>query len=398
MGKASEQTWHGAEELSTLLAPLDALTTLPGNPRIGNVDAVARSYQAFGQQKPIVVWQAPNGERHIVAGNHQWKAAKQLSWSHIATVEFAGSEHEARAFALADNRSHDLGKYDDDLLEAMLATIPEGLLDATGYEADYAPVGGVQKADDTSPAPMPGPTRSALGDVWLLGRHKVIVGDSSKAATWDAVDGEQAMLWTDPPYGVAYVGKTEEALEIANDNLGQQDLAALWTGVVKLALAKLRVGAAWWTSVPAGPNGLLFRSVLDDAGILRQEVIWVKNSLVLGHSDYHYQHEPIVVGWKPGGPHTPPPDRTQTSVWAIDRPSRSAEHPTMKPIELVARAIRNHTQPEETVVDPFAGSGTTLLAAEHEGRVATCIEIDPRYADVILRRWEEVTGLVAVRQ
>ena len=207
----------------------------------------------------------------------------------------------------------------------------------------------------------------------------------------DAVD----LLWSDPPYSVAYTGKTAAALTIANDDLGiegTRDLVA-----AALRLVPLRAGGAFYLASPAGPAHLAFLLALGDAGLaVHQTLIWVKDRFVLGHSDYHYRHEPILYGWREGT-HTFRGDRTQDSVWEIARPARNDVHPTIKPVELVERAIRNSCAPGDTVSDPFVGSGTTIIAAEKTDRRCLAMEIDPRYAQVAIERWQTFTGARATR-
>jgi len=199
------------------------------------------------------------------------------------------------------------------------------------------------------------------------------------------------LIWTDPPYGVGYVGKTRAALRIANDDLGEAATRRLVADA--LTLAPLRPGGAFYLAAPGGPLHLAFLLAVRDAGLaVHQTLVWVKDRFVLGHADYHARHEPILYGWREGAAHHFVPDRTQDTVWEIERPSRSTEHPIMKPVALVERAIRNSSRPGEIVYDPFAGAGTTLVAAEVSGRLARVIEIDPRYAQVIIERWSTLTG------
>jgi site-specific DNA-methyltransferase (adenine-specific) len=206
-------------------------------------------------------------------------------------------------------------------------------------------------------------------------------------------------VWTDPPYGVSYVGKTKDALTIQNDALTPAGLRALLDAAFTQALRHTHHGAAWYVAAPAGPLHLVFGNALLDLGIYRQQIIWVKDVFVLGHADYHYRHEPIFYGYSPGytgrrgrGGEGWYSDHAQDTVWDIPRPKRSEEHPTMKPVELVTRALTNSTPRGATVVDCFAGSGTTLIAAHINGRVARLIELGPNYCDVIARRWQLLTG------
>jgi DNA modification methylase len=395
-------------DLESLATTLDTLHLMPGNPRRGDVDAVARSLATFGQRKPIV---ARRSDRTVIAGNHTLAAARQLGWDEIAVVWTDDDDVTAKAYALADNRTAELGGYDDAELAALIGEVHDvdhALLDATGWtdedldallaklEPEELPpaLSDPDDVPETGPAPV-----SVVGDVWTLGPHRLIVGDATDVTMWDNLLRTEVadMVWTDPPYGVGYVGGTEDALTIHNDRLDEAGLSELLSGVFGAALSVTRSGAAWYVASPPGPLSLLFGQRLLEIGVLRQTLIWVKDSLVLGHSDYHYRHEPIYYGWTPGGVHHATPDRTQDSVHEVPRPKASRDHPTMKPVALIARHIENSTDRGALVVDPFGGSGSTLIAAHGTGRLARLIELDPRYADVICRRHQEHTGTKPTR-
>lgn len=396
---------HIAPALRSLAVPIDSVTLHPRNPRRGDVGAVAASLARFGQRKPIVV-QAST--RYVVAGNHLLAAARSLRWSAIAANVEEMDDAEATAFMLADNRTADLGGYDDGLLAAILAEqAAADNLAATGYDADAiaallaaAGIGASERDPDAVPEP---PTEAELyvrsGEVWALGRHRLMVGDATVAADVSRlIEGASAdLLWTDPPYGVAYVGKTAKALTIANDRLGDDGTRTLVAQA--LILAPLRNGAAFYVAAPAGPAHLAFLLALADASLtVHETLVWVKDRFVLGHADYQYRHEPLLYGWADGAAHYFVADRTQDTVWEIPRPARSELHPTMKPVELVERAIRNSSRPGETVYDPFAGSGTTVIAAERAARRCLAMELDPAYAQVAIERWQAYTGERAVRE
>ena len=206
-------------------------------------------------------------------------------------------------------------------------------------------------------------------------------------------------IWTDPPYGVSYVGKTKDALTIQNDSLNPKELRGLLDGAFGQALRYSDPGAAWYVAAPPGPLHLVFGNCLLDLGIYRQQIIWAKDVFVLGHADYHYKHEPNFYGYSPGytgrrgrGGEGWYGDHAQDTLWEIPRPKRSEDHPTMKPVELVIRSLSNSTTKGATVVDCFGGSGTTLIAAQISGRIARLIELGPKYCDVIARRYQELTG------
>lgn len=402
-----------APDLAALAVPIGDLQLLPGNPRRGDVPAVARSLERFGQRKPIV---AQRSDQSVLAGNHTLMAARSLGWSEIAVVWVEDDDDTARAFALADNRTAELGDYDDEALAAMIAAVqgadPE-LLAATGWSADdladliqieEVPAAPLADPDDVPPTPTE--PISKPGDVWILGPHRLLVGDSTDAAAVEAMlEGDRCdCMWTDPPYGVDYVGKTKDALTIRNDGAG--GLPELLAGAFAVATAALKAGAPVYVAHPPGPLSLDFATAFLNAGwLLRQNLIWVKDVMVLGHSDYHYRHEPILYGF------TDPDassgrlgrggdrwfgDNAQTSILEVPKPPRSGDHPTMKPVELVTRCLANSCRPGGQVYEPFGGSGTTLLAAHMTGRVARVVELDPRYADVIARRFQQVSGIQPV--
>lgn len=422
-----------ADGLRPLVVPLDSLTQLPGNPRRGDVDAVAASLQRFGQRKPIVV----DAHGTIIAGNHTWAAAKQLGWDEIAAVRVQDDEATARAFALADNRTAELGGYDEAALLDLIRSVAEvdaDLLADTGWD-DASVQDLVDRIDpglpdtppdDDAPTPPAEPV-SKPGDVWVLGAHRLMCGDATDVLAYGALlAGDLAdCVITDPPYGVAYVGKTADALTIANDDL---DLAG-FCDFLKAAYASMyaasRPGAPIYV-FHADTFGETFRNAHVAGGwLLKQVLVWVKNSMVLGRQDYNWQHEPILYGWKPGAAHTWVGNSKsvtvlqdavdnlgslsheelvdlltgmfeQSSVIRENRPTRNRDHPTMKPVHLIQRLICNSAERRAIVLDPFGGSGSTLMACEYTGRKARLIELDPKYADVICRRWQEYTGALPV--
>ena len=365
---------------------------------------MAASLARFGQQKPIVV-QAST--RHVVAGNHLVKAALALGWREIAANVEELDDASAIGFMLADNRTADLGGYEDAMLAAILAEQEASAnLAATGYDADdvaailrAAEIAEARDADAAPALPEPIDLYVQPGDLWLLGRHRLLCGDSRDPAAVARLVGADTvdLLWTDPPYSVGYTGKTAAALTIANDDLGVEGTRELVAAALRLV--PLRPGGAFYVASPAGPAHLAFLLALADADLsLHQTLIWVKSSLVIGHSDYSYRHEPILYGWRSGAAHTFRGDRTQDSVWEIARPARSEIHPTVKPVELVERAVRNSCVPGDTVADPFVGSGTTIIAAERSDRRCLAAELDPRYAQAAIERWQSFTGGRATRE
>ena len=243
-------------------------------------------------------------------------------------------------------------------------------------------------------------------------RHRLLCGDSRKAEDMSRLmDGRLAdMIWQDPPYGVriasrAGTGQSMSSAQahaeghrgIANDDLDVPQLTAFLREAFTLALDACKPGAVWYVAAPHGPMGVAFSNVLYELDVWRSSLVWVKDSMVISRLDFHYRHEVLYYGWKPGAAHHAVPDRTQTSVFEFPRPKRSEEHPTMKPVELVRKHIENSSDPGQTVLDQFGGSGTTLIACEQTGRNAMLMEIDPRFCDVICERYSQFSGKKALR-
>ena len=357
-----------------------------------NLDAIKASLHKFGQRKPIIV---QRDGMIVRAGNGTMEAAKALGWTELAAVIFDEDNATASQYAIADNRSAELAEWDDKTLASLLDGMDEQSKDLLGFEQQD--IDELLKSitpeveEDEVPEPPADPI-TKTGDLWLLGTHRVLCGDSTKAEdVGRLMAGDTAdSVISDPPYGVCYVGKTKDALKVHND--GRETLGPLLKESLGLANQHCHAGGIWYIAASAGPQFLEFAVVLTDMGIWRQTLVWAKQSLVMGHSDYHYQHEAIFYGWKPGAVHKAPPDRKQTTLWHYDRPTSSREHPTMKPVALFAKMIENSTTVSSLIYDPFLGSGTTLIAAEQLGRKCYGMEISPAYCDVIVKRWENLTG------
>ncbi len=387
-----------ANDLQTQTLPIFRLHPYPGNPRRGNVEAIKESLEQNGQYRPIVV-NRPTME--VLAGHHTLEAARQLGWEEIAVTFVDADEERAKRIVLADNRTNDLAGYDSEALAELLSELPE--LSGTGYDEDdldvlLAELGRAQPGDD-EPPPLPPAPNTRPGDLYELGEHRLLCGDARDPSAYRALlaDERADLLWTDPPYGVAYEGKTRARLRIEGDS--DAGLSELLTESFARADEALRPGAPLYVAHPGGARSLLFGRAFTERGWqLRQTLVWVKDALVLGHLDYHYRHEQILYGFKPGerrlgrGAEGWHGGDAETSVFEIDRPRAAREHPTMKPPELVERCLRNSTRPGAAVLDPFAGSGSTLVACERAGRRARLIELDPRYCDVIAERFERLSG------
>lgn len=401
------------EELAPLAIPIGNVTPHPRNVRQGDVGAISESLRHHGQYRPIVVHKSTG---HILAGNHTYKAAKSLGWKQIAATYIDCDDDQALRILLVDNRANDLANYDDSALADILKQLmdSEQQLNGTGFDPDdlqqlLEDLGAEQLPTimgDPDEVPEQVPAKTVLGDVWLLGKHRLMCGSSTMLNDVERLmNGKKAnMVFTDPPYGVSYqkdltpeqakkLRRRTDGLSIKNDDLRGDDLASFLNTAFSNLLLHCEDGGAWFVAAPqGGTEHIAFMQTLIDLGVYREPIIWVKDSMVLSRSDYHYRHEPLLYGWKPGAAHTGPPDRTQTTVWEIARPKRSAEHPTMKPVELVEKAIKNHTTTHMIVADGFGGSGTTLIAAHQTNRIAYLMELDPHYCDVICARYQKATG------
>jgi DNA modification methylase len=327
-----------------------------------------------------------------------------------ARVEEAISRHEATVPVLYVDLEPDeerLVLASLDPIAAMAQRDDERLRDLLDSLETKEPKVGLTDPDD---APDLGEgSNIQRGDLFALGDHRLMCGDSTdKADVARLLDGGEAdLLWTDPPYGVAYQTKLSledavarrrrtDGLEVANDALSRDGTHDLLVDALKPEY--LKPGGCFYVAAPSGDMELTFRLALQDAGLpLREAIVWVKDVFVMGRQDYHWRHETVMYGWRDGAAHYFSGGRKQDTVWEIARPKRSEQHPTMKPVELVERAVANSSRTGETVYDPFAGSGTTLIAAERLSRRGRGMEIDPRYLAVALERWENFTGRKAER-
>jgi DNA modification methylase len=319
------------------------------------------------------------------------------------------NEAEARTLLATLDPLAALAVPDPDALARLLESVKSSsgavndLLEGLARDAGLA-LARLRTDPDEAP-PLPEEPRTRPGDLWLLGEHRLLCGDATKAEdVARLMNGERAdQLLTDPPYGVDYVGKTARELRITGDT--QQGLGGLLAASFARAGEVLAEGAAIYVFHPAGPQSVTFlEAFLAQGWRLHQTLVWVKESLVLGHADYHYRHEPIAYGYASGGGRRGRGGAgwhggdAQDSVLEVARPAASREHPTMKPVELVGRLLENSSAPGERVLDPFCGSGSTLVAAQLLRRRAFCMELDPRYCDVIVERYERASGNEATRE
>jgi DNA modification methylase len=440
---------HGEVTVRVRKLKLDDLVLDPQNARKHSerdVNAVAASLKQFGQQTPIVV----TSDMLVVKGNGTTMAAMQLGWTELRGVVTELTGDELKAYAIADNQTGLLADWDWDRLAEQVDLLEEDVRAALGFdqsEIDELLERLVPDVDDTfedGVPPVPKKPKSKLGQVWAMGPHRLLVGDCLSEEHVNALfagePSEADMVFTDPPYNVAYEsgGKT-----ITNDDMSDADFAAWLLQVMSVIASRLSAGGACYVC-HSDSYGHLFRDAFIQSGImLKQCLIWVKQSLVLGRNDYQWRHEPILYGFKGGCRHRwygkrnkdtilldqgdgvtvedvesdegeaavqltfsfqgrtlkieapyfdVVSDGPPETVWKIDRPRKSPDHPTQKPIELCARAIKNSSKAGQIVFDPFGGSGSTLIACDQLERRCFTAELDPGYADVILKRWEQMTG------
>lgn len=351
---------------------------------------ISKSIKEFGFNAPVII----DSKNNIVAGHGRILAAKKLKLETVPCVRVDHlTEKQKKAYILADNRLTELGEWDLEILNTELQDI-EYDLDIIGFDGWKVESHLKGLTDEDECPEIPKTPKSKLGDVWILGDHRLMCGDSTdRAAVEKLMLGLKAdLLLTDPPYNLAYEGKTKEALKIQNDHMSAAAFKEFLTTVFRNADAVMKKGAAfyiWFADVET----LSFCASIDAVDWpLRQMLIWIKNTLVMGRKDYHFKHEPCLYGWKPGAAHYWAGDRKQTTLLEFDRPARSAEHPTMKPVALIEYQMLNSTKDGGVVLDLFAGSGSMVIAAEKNGRRAMAMELDPKYCDVVVKRWEDYTG------
>lgn len=383
------------------------LKLYPGNARRGSIDAIAESLRHNGQFAPIVVQESTS---YVLSGNHTLRAAIQEGWTHIDAAFIDCDDEAARKINLVANRTNDLASYDEEALASLLTELG-GDWEGTGFSqfdldvllADLAPHGWGGKNKDDAP-PLGDEAVTQPGDLIMLGPHRLLCGDALNPLDFARLmDGQQAdLVLTDPPYTVGYElhlsptqrqYRRQDGKKIPNDSLSGVEAETFISRVMRAVSDSLKPGGVYYVFSPPGDTELDFRLALRDAGIpLRQALLWLKDSFVFGRQDYQWRHEVLMYGWREGAGHYFCGDFTQDTLWECPRPKRSKEHPTMKPVALLERAVLNSSRSGELVVDLFAGSGSTLIAAAAQGRRCSMIEIDPLYCDVIVARWELLTG------
>ncbi len=372
------------------------------------VAQIAASIAEFGFTNPILA----GSDGIIVAGHGRLAAAQKLGLEIVPVVVLDHlTPTQRRALVIADNRIAENAGWDEAILRIELeALMGEGFdLDITGFDADALaeliagdePDNEGQTDEDAVPEVSETPI-SRPGDVWIMGPHRLLCDDATVAESYDALlqGAPVDMVFTDPPYNVNYANSAKDKMRgkdraILNDNLGDGFYDFLLAALTQM-VANCRGGI--YVAMSSSELDVLQSAFRAAGGKWSTFIIWAKNTFALGRADYQRQYEPILYGWPEGAQRHWCGDRDQGDVWQIKKPQKNDLHPTMKPVELVERAIRNSSRPGNVVLDPFGGSGTTLIAAEKSGRVARLIELDPKYVDVIVRRWENFTGQQAIRE
>lgn len=380
--------------------PINSITPYENNARHNDeaVDAVAASIRDFGFQVPIIV----DVDNVIITGHTRLKAAQKIGLETVPVIVADNlSPKEVKAFRLADNKTGELATWDEGILREELAELATFDIDVTEYGFELEDLNVIEETEavededfDVTPPEEPA---SKVGQIYQLGRHRLMVGDSTNQEhVSKLMNGEKAdLLITDPPYNVAYEGKTKDALKIQNDKSDSATFHAFLFDAFTAAKEAVKKGASFYVWY-ASSEVVNFHTALVEAGFLvKQELIWNKNAMVLGRQDYQWKHEPCLYGWLDGDSHKWHSDRSQVTVMDFDKPQRNGEHPTMKPIALFDYQIKNSTKQGDLVLDLFGGSGTTMIAAEQSNRNAYLMELDPRYADVIINRWQAFTGQTA---
>lgn len=360
------------------------------NPRNndGAVEYVANSIKEFGFKVPIVL----DKNNVIVAGHTRYKAAKLLKITEIPCIIADDlSDEQVKAFRLIDNKAAELASWDIDLLNLELENIKDIDMELFNFEISNILDNVV---DDEYEVELPEDPKTKTGNIYKLGNHYLMCGDSTNTNDVKKLMNNQLadLIVTDPPYNVNYEGKTGDNLKIMNDNMENNQFYSFLESAFINLYESIKDGGSIYV-FHADTEGLNFRKAMMSSGFkLAECLVWVKNAFVMGRQDYHWKHEPVLYGWKPGASHYFINDRSQSTVLEFDKPIRNEEHPTMKPIDLIAYLINNSSKKDEIVLDLFGGSGTTMIACEQTNRKAFIMELDPRYCDVIVDRWEKFTN------
>lgn len=383
------------------LVPLGKLVPYINNARTHSPEQLTKlrsSLREFGFINPVII----DRDYNIIAGHGRVLAAKEEGIMEVPCV-FVDylTEAQKKAYILADNRMALDAGWDEELLRIEIESLQGEDFDVslTGFEeqelADLFAIEGDKAAKDDDfdlSAALEKASFVERGDLWIVGRHRLVCGDATQAEDVERLmDGKKAnLIVTDLPYGVSF--KSSDGLTIQNDSMKDEEFYIFLLTAFQCMAEHLENGGSAYV-FHADTEGLNFRKAFIDAGFhLAGVCIWVKNSLVLGRSDYQWQHEPVLFGWKKGGKHSWYSDRRQTTIWNYDKPKRNKNHPTSKPLDLLGYPICNSSQENAIILDTFGGSGSTLMACEQLNRICHMMELDEKYASVILRRYVEDTG------
>lgn len=370
-------------KINVVMKKISELKDYENNPRKNDkaVDAVANSINSFGFKVPVII--EPDGT--IIAGHTRVKASKKLGIEEIPCIVADDlTDDQVKAFRIADNKTAELADWDMDKLVDELKLI-DMEMEQFGFD-DLEKLLDRDVLEDEFVEELPEVAYAKKGDIFVFGKHRLMCGDSTKQEDVEKLrDGAlMDMVFTDPPYNVDYEG--QDGMKIQNDKQSDEDFYNFLLAAFKNMHESLKAGGPIYVC-HADSEGVNFRNAFKNAGFkLAECLIWVKNSLVLGRQDYHWRHEPILYGWKEGSGHYFINDRSQDTVWEYNKPKVNDLHPTMKPLELVGRAIKNSSKNNDKVMDLFGGSGSTMIAAEQINRTAYLMELDEKYTDVIVKR------------
>ena len=375
------------------------------------IDAVEASIKEFGFRNPVIVWRNADGMLEVVAGHARITAAKNLGMKKVPCVSCDDlSDAQRRAYTLVDNQTTMMTGWDSDMLAYELDVLSDEFdMTSLGFTDEMVGMADeVEAEDDEMPEVVE--CRAKRGEIWQLGAHRIMCGDSTCREDVEKLVGGGFcdLLLTDPPYNVALgqhmrpselkqLHRRTDGLVIENDSWEDEDaFVQFLKSAFDNAMAALNPGAAFYIW-HADNQRMNFLKACEQSGMtIRECLVWAKNTFALGRQDYQWRHEPCLYGWKDGAAHNWYSDRKQSTVLEFDKPTANAEHPTMKPVGLMAYLIQNSTKRGDTVLDVFGGSGSTLIACEETGRKCLSMELDPHYCDVIIARWEELTGEKAV--
>ncbi|EMF0401944.1 DNA modification methylase [Enterococcus faecium] len=387
------------------LKPADYNPRINLEPGMDEYEKLKQSILEFGFVDPPIFNKRTG---NLVGGHQRVTVAKELGLCEEIEVSVVDlSLEREKSLNVALNKIS--GQWDEDKLAVLLKELDSEALDVSGFSEDeFQDVidqfdakldMGNEAIDDNYEIELPKEPKSKLGDIYQLGNHRLMCGDSTDIEQIEELmDGEKAdMLITDPPYNVNYEGKTEDSLTIQNDNKTSLEFYEFLKNAFAAVYKQLDIGASFYVWYASSEVVNFVTALVDSNFLVKQELIWCKNTFVLGRQDYHWQHEPCLYGWKADGSHKWRGDRKQTTVLDFDKPLSNKEHPTMKPVPLFDYQIKNSSKKSDRILDIFGGSGTTMIACEQNNRHAYLMELDPRYVDVIVNRWEEFTGKKAIK-